>query len=93
MKSLSLNLNFLTGKLPDWILYHPYLTFWDPFTMIFQQELSTTASKAKNTKGEVITTFSNEPTNLSNYGEGKTSYYEMYPKRKPQITDDSTEEN
>ena len=93
MKKLSLNLNFLNGKLPDWILYHPYLSFWDPFTMIFQQELSTTASKAKNTKGEVITTFSNEPTNLSNYGEGKTSYYEMYPKRKPQITDDSTEEN
>lgn len=99
MKSLSLNLNFLTGKLPDWILYHPYLTFWDPFTMIFQQELSTTASKAKNTKGEVITKFSNEPTNLSNYGfedDGitrKRSYYEMYPKRKPQITDESEEGN
>lgn len=93
MKKLSLNLNFLTGELPDWILYHPYLSFWDPFTMIFQQELSTTSSKAKNTKGEVITKFSNEPTNLSNYGEGKTSYYEMYPKRKPQITDDSEEGN
>lgn len=93
MKSLSLNLNFLTGKLPDWILYHPYLTFWDPFTMIFQQELSTTSSKAKNTKGEVITKFSNEPTNLSNYGEDKISYYEMYPKRKPQITDESEEGN
>lgn len=93
MKKLSLNLNFMTGKLPDWILYHPYLSFWDPFTMIFQQELSTTSSKAKNTKGEVITKFSNEPTNLSNYGEGKTSYYEMYPKRKPQITDDSEEGN
>lgn len=93
MKSLSLNLNFLTGKLPDWILYHPYLTFWDPFTMIFQQELSTTASKAKNTKGEVITKFINEPTNLSNYGEDKISYYEMYPKRKPQITDESEEGN
>lgn len=93
MKSLSLNLNFLTGELPDWILYHPYLSFWDPFTMIFQQELSTTSSKAKNTKGEVITKFSNEPTNLSNYGEGKTSYYEMYPKRKPQITDESEEGN
>lgn len=99
MKSLSLNLNFMTGQLPDWILYHPYLTFWDPFTMIFQQELSTTASKAKNTKGEVITTFSNEPTNLSNYGvedDGitrKMSYYEMYPKRKPQITDESEEGN
>lgn len=92
MKSLSLNLNFLTGELPDWILYHPYLSFWDPFTMIFQQELSTTSSKAKNTKGEVITKFSNEPTNLSNYG-GKTSYYEMYPKRKPQITDESEEGN
>ncbi len=93
MKSLSLNLNFLTGELPDWILYHPYLSFWDPFTMIFQQELSTTSSKAKNTKGEVITKFSNEPTNLSNYGEGKTSYYEMYPLRTPQITDDSEEGN
>ena len=93
MKSLSLNLNFLTGELPDWILYHPYLSFWDPFTMIFQQELSTTSSKAKNTKGEVITKFSNEPTNLSNYGEGKTSYYEMYPQRTPQITDDSEEGN
>lgn len=93
MKKLSLNLNFMTGKLPDWILYHPYLSFWDPFTMIFQQELSTTSSKAKNTKGEVITKFSNEPTNLSNYGEDKKSYYEMYPKRKPQITDDSEEGN
>lgn len=99
MKKLSLNLNFLNGKLPDWILYHPYLSFWDPFTMIFQQELSTTASKAKNTKGEVITKFSNEPTNLSNYGfedDGitrKRSYYEMYPKRKPQITDESEEGN
>lgn len=99
MKKLSLNLNFMNGKLPDWILYHPYLSFWDPFTMIFQQELSTTSSKAKNTKGEVITKFSNEPTNLSNYGlkdDGitrKMSYYEMYPKRKPQITDDSEEGN
>lgn len=98
MKKLSLNLNFMTGKLPDWILYHPYLSFWDPFTMIFQQELSTTSSEAKNTKGEVITKFSNEPTNLSNYGldeEGKpkTSYYEMYPLRKPQITDESEEGN
>ena len=93
MKKLSLNLNFMTGKLPDWILYHPYLSFWDPFTMIFQQELSTTSSKAKNTKGEIITKFSNEPTNLSNYGEDKISYYEMYPKRKPQITDDSEEGN
>lgn len=93
MKKLSLNLNFMNGKLPDWILYHPYLSFWDPFTMIFQQELSTTSSKAKNTKGEVITKFSNEPTNLSNYGEGKTSYYEMYPLRKPQITDESEEGN
>lgn len=99
MKKLSLNLNFMTGKLPDWILYHPYLSFWDPFTMIFQQELSTTSSKAKNTKGEVITKFSNEPTDLSNYGfedDGitrKKSYYEMYPKRKPQITDESEEGN
>ena len=90
LECLSLSLNMLDGQLPSDAEVKQLL---GADKVYFQQELSTTASKAKNTKGEVITTFSNEPTNLSNYGEGKTSYYEMYPKRKPQITDDSTEEN
>lgn len=94
MKSLSLNLNFLTGKLPKWILYHPYLEFWNPFSMIFTQELG-----AKNSDGKEAG-FDNEPTNLSNYsntGYDEGSYYNVYPGRKPKnengdSTEDSTEE-
>lgn len=36
-KSLRLNLNFFTGKLPDWLLYHPYLLEWGPEILIFNQ--------------------------------------------------------
>lgn len=94
MKSLSLNLNFLTGKLPKWILYHPYLTYWNPFSMIFTQE-----TDAINTDKEKAG-FENEPTNLSNYSNTtytEGSYYKVYPGRKPKnedsdSTEDSTEE-
>lgn len=89
MKSLSLNLNFLTGKLPKWILYHPYLTYWNPFSMIFTQE-----TDAINTDKEKAG-FEAEPTNLSNYTNlgYSESYYDVYPGRKPKNEDsDSTEE-
>ena len=89
MKSLSLNLNFLTGKLPKWILYHPYLTYWNPFSMIFTQETG-----AINTDKEKAG-FEAEPTNLSNYTNlgYSESYYDVYPGRKPKNEDsDSTEE-
>lgn len=89
MKSLSLNLNFLTGKLPKWILYHPYLTYWNPFSMIFTQE-----TDAINTDKEKAG-FEAEPTNLSNYKDlgYSESYYDVYPGRKPKNEDsDSTEE-
>lgn len=90
MKSLSINLNFLTGKLPKWILYHPYLTYWNPFSMIFTQE-----TDAINTDKEKAG-FDNEPTNLSNYsntGYTEGSYYYVYPGRKPNNEDsESTEE-
>ena len=82
MKSLSLNLNFLTGKLPKWILYHPYLTYWNPFSMIFTQETEKAGFEA-------------EPTNLSNYTNlgYPESYYDVYPGRKPKNEDsESTEE-
>lgn len=81
MKSLSINLCFLTGELPDWILYHPYLAFWNPFSLIFTQE-----TDAINSNGEKAG-FSNEPSNLSNYesiGKEK-SYYDYYPLRVPTI--------
>lgn len=89
MKSLSLNLSFLSGKLPKWILYHPYLVYWNPYSMIFQQEQG-----AINSKGEKVG-FSNEPASLSNYsGAGYSeSYYDMYPRRKPNYEDDGSESN
>lgn len=79
MKVLSINLCFLTGDLPNWILYHPYLSFWNPFSMIFTQE-----TDAINSLGEKVG-FNSEPTNLSNYSavNKAKSYYELYPKRKP----------
>lgn len=89
MKSLSLNLNFLTGKLPKWILYHPYLTYWNPFSMIFTQE-----TDAINTDKEKAG-FEAEPTNLSNYTNlgYPESYDDVYPGRKPKNEDsESTEE-
>ena len=84
MKVLSLNLSFLTGKLPKWILYHPYLAYWNPYSMIFQQELS-----AINSNGKKVG-FDNEPISLNNYsntGYTEGSYYEVYPGRKPDYED------
>ena len=28
----------MTGKLPNWITFHPYLIDWYPEAMVFQQE-------------------------------------------------------
>lgn len=50
---LSLNLNFFTGELPGWILFHPYFAEWLPETFLFTQEY-----KAKNSFG-VAPGFSN----------------------------------
>lgn len=69
-KSLYLNLNYLSGNLPDWILYHPYLSDWDPYTLIFSQEGLDSNGKKSG--------FDNEPLNL-NY------YYALYPLKKPKI--------
>lgn len=62
-KRFAINLNRLTGKLPDWLLYHPALDWWDPFTLTFSQE-------GKDVNGKSAG-FDNEPTNM-NY------YYEFY---------------
>lgn len=89
MKSLSINLNFLTGKLPKWILYHPYLAYWNPFSTIFTQETDAINTDKKKAGFEA------EPTNLSNYTDlgYSESYYDVYPGRKPKNEDsNSTEE-
>ncbi len=69
---LRLNLNFLNGDIPDWILHHPKLGYWDPWTLLFRQEYG-----MKNSKGEDVG-FNNAPKNWD-------YYWEMYPLLKPSI--------
>lgn len=76
-KYFAINLNFLTGELPKWVLYHPHLDDWAPFTFIFNQE-------SGYTKEGKAPGFSNEPANLD-------YYYKYYPWKKITTDDSSTE--
>ena len=38
MKRLTLNLNFFTGKIPNWLRFHPHLLDWFPEVLIFNQQ-------------------------------------------------------
>ncbi len=64
---LAINLNRLSGKLPDWLLYHPKMDYWMPFLLVFEQE-------GKDQKGKSAG-FSNRPANLD-------YYYAVYPNKK-----------
>ena len=77
LKMFAINLNRLTGDLPDWVLYHPSLDWWDPYTLFFTQE-------GKDEKGN-LAGFANTPANL-NY------YYEAYPKKELAGTSSDEEE-
>lgn len=70
VRNFSINLNLLTGRIPDWILYHPHLMEWDPSILVFPQDPS-----VQDNHGET-TGFSNAPIS-PNY------YYEIYPLKKP----------
>ncbi len=56
---LRINLNRLTGELPEWILYHPQLTLWDPDVLVFSQE--------GRTREGVAAGFSNVPESYDYY--------------------------
>lgn len=71
---VSMNLNFITGEIPDWVKYHPNLSKWDPFTLFFTQDIG--YDKSGNLPG-----FTNEPANLD-------YYYELYPLNKPKLTEE-----
>ena len=64
-RQLSLNLNFFTGKVPNWILFHPHLVEWNAPTMIFNQQ-----PKGKNSDGA--------PVGFSNMTEDSYSYDYYY---------------
>lgn len=66
MRSLRLNLNFFTGKLPDWLLYHPHLMEWGAETLVYQQQ-----EKGIDSDGNAVG-FENVPTS-------NEYYFEAYP--------------
>ena len=72
MKRLTLNLNFFTGELPDWLRYHPHLLDWFPESLIYMQQVNAYDSEGKSAK------FDNEPTNYEYYFEFFPGYREKY---------------
>lgn len=46
-KDLRINLNFFTGNLPEWILYHPHLLDWNPESFIFTTQENGIATNGK----------------------------------------------
>ena len=72
MGRLTLNLNFFTGKLPEWVLYHPYLLDWFPESLIYMQKENGIDSNGKLVK------FDNEPTDYEYYYDFFPGYREKY---------------
>ena len=66
-KFFAINFNRLTGNLPDWLLYHPMLDHWIPYSLVFSQE-----GKGEDGKSAG---FVNEPVSLD-------YYYEIYANKK-----------
>ena len=80
MMHFTINYNRMTGTLPDWLLYHPALDWWIPFTFVFAQE-------GKDETG-VNAGFTNEPSTTMDY------YYNFYPhKQNPYGHDDDREDS
>ena len=67
MKHLTINYNRMTGMAPDWLLFHPALDWWMPFTFVFNYE-------GKNVRGQV-SKFDNEPATTMDY------YYKFYKEK------------
>ena len=38
-KQLSINLNRLSGNIPFWLMYHPMLDWWAPYSLVFPQRV------------------------------------------------------
>lgn len=38
MRKFSINLNFITGELPAWLVFHPFFVEWEPTGMVLQQQ-------------------------------------------------------
>ena len=63
---LRMNLNFFTGDIPDWLLYHPRLLEWAPEVLVYSQQERGIDSEGVNVG------FTNTPTSTE-------PYFERYP--------------
>lgn len=70
-RSFSINLNFLTGPVPKWILFHPYFVEWDPMTLVFNQQ-----ENGKNSAGFKV--------GFNNVDDVKFNFEYYYGKEKPE---------
>lgn len=70
-RSFSINLNFLTGPVPKWILFHPYFVEWDPMTLLFNQQ-----ENGKNSAGFKV--------GFNNVDAVKFNFEYYYGKEKPE---------
>lgn len=76
-KRFAINFNRLSGKLPAWLLYHPALDWWVPYSLVFFQE-----GRAQD---GTQAGFENEPVSLQ-------YYYDIYTKKEPWMVSNGDEE-
>lgn len=69
---LTLNLNFFTGNMPDWLLYHPRLLDWVPEQLVFNQ-----MEYGIDSRGQVVR-FNNTPPNFEYYYDAFPKYRSKY---------------
>ena len=72
MHSLRINLNFMTGELPRWLLYHPRLMEWGANILVFEQQSPATDSRGLSVK------FDNVPNSMEYYFESYPLYRGRY---------------
>ena len=72
-RQFSINLNFLTGPLPKWILFHPFFVEWNPETMVFNQQ-----EKGIDSKGNKV--------GFNNIDAIKFDYTYYYGNSKPETS-------
>lgn len=69
-RTLSLNLNYFTGAVPKWLLFHPRMVLWSPSIMIFNQQ-----ERGYGTTGK--------PAGFSNMAEDTFSFEYYYGSKDP----------
>lgn len=67
-KYFAFNLNRMSGRLPDWVLYHPNLTSWEPYSLCYPQE-------GRSSDGTAAF-FTNVPVNMDYYWKFYDGYKE-----------------